>query len=394
MKIIIQKGIKDQERPVKEFTSKERQFMRAAIRLAQKGLGFTSPNPAVGAVIVKDGEIVGRGYHKRAGTAHAEVNAIKDAGERCRGAEIYVTLEPCNHTGRTPPCTRAILESGITRVVLGALDPNPSVKGGGAEYLASQGLRVDTGLLEKECMLLLAPFAKSVKKGLPWVRAKTACSIDGRIATRTGHSKWITNEKARGFGQKLRKISDAILVGRGTVQADDPSLTWRPGKRPLVPKRLLRVILDSRLESPADSKVFNVSEGAPTMVAVTRPDKKKAGFLEEIGVKIVKFPPDQTGRPDLEALLKYLGGMNIQSLLVEGGAGVLGSFYDQGLVDQAFFFFAPVVIGGEDARDAIGGLGPDRLHEAARLKDVTIRRLQDNWLVQGVVSDLEGLWRQ
>jgi len=378
---------------VKEFTAREKQFMRSAIRQAQKGLGFTSPNPAVGAVIVKNGEIVGRGYHKRAGTPHAEVNAIRNAGRACRGAEIFVTLEPCNHTGKTPPCTRAILEAGITRVVIGAMDPNPAVKGGGAKFLASRGIQVDTGLLESECMLLLAPFAKWVKKGIPWVRAKTACSLDGRIATRTGHSKWITNEKARGYGQQLRKISDCILVGRGTVEADDPSLTWRPKRKPPVSKRLLRIVLDSRLKSPVDSKVFYPGEDAPTLVAATRPDPEKKEIIVERGVEVVEFPEDSQARPDLSALLKHLGSMGIQSVLVEGGAGVLGSFYDQGLVDEAFFFLAPIVIGGTDARAAIGGLGADRLSRAARLKEASIRQLNDNWLVRGVVSKLEELWR-
>ncbi len=368
--------------------------MRAAIRQAEKGLGFTTPNPAVGAVIVKEGKLVGRGYHRKAGTPHAEVNAIQDAGENCRGADIYVTLEPCNHTGRTPPCTRAILDAGLRRVFIGALDPNPSVKGGGAEFLRSRGLQVKTGLLEQECRLILAPFAKSVKKGRPWVRAKTACSMDGRIATRTGHSKWITNEKARGYGQKLRKMSDAILVGRGTVEADDPGLTWRPGVKDAVPKSLLRVILDSTLRSPAGSQCFKPSDTAPVLVAVTRPDREKQKLLEERGVKVEKFPPDSHGRPDAGALLDYLGAMGIQSILVEGGAGVLGSFYDAHLVDESFFFYAPLIIGGSSAREAIGGLGAGMLGEAARLRDVQISRLGDNWLVRGTIFDLDSLWRR
>lgn len=376
------------------FTTREKQFMRSAIRLAERGLGYTSPNPAVGAVIVKGEEIVGRGFHRKAGTPHAEVNAIRDAGERCRGAEIFVTLEPCNHMGRTPPCTRAIVDAGIRRVVIGALDPNPSVIGGGAEFLRSMGIDVATGLLAGECRLILAPFAKSVRKGLPWVRAKTACSLDGRIATRTGHSQWITNEKARGYGQKLRKISDAIVVGRGTVEADNPSLTYRPKKRAAMPKRLLRVILDSSLKSPVDSTCFELSNESPTLVASVTAGKDERHILEGKGVEVVELPPDSAGRPDAAALLKYLGARGVQSLIVEGGAELLGSFYDMDLVDEAFFFFAPLVIGGTNAKAAIGGRGADVLSHSKRLKDVRISRLKDNWLVRGVISDLEGLWRK
>ncbi len=378
---------------MKKFTSREKQFMRSAIRLAEKGLGFTSPNPAVGAVVVKNGKIIGRGYHERAGKPHAEVNAIRDAGHQCRGAEIFVTLEPCNHTGKTPPCTRAILDAGIARVVIGTRDPNPSVKGGGAEFLASRGVQVETGCLERNCMLLLAPFAKSVRKGIPWVRAKTACSLDGRIATRTGHSKWITNEKARRYGQKLRRMSDAILVGRRTVVADDPNLTWRPKGRHRVSKKLLRVILDSRLESPLEAKVFTPDEEAPTLVAVSSPDRNRMQILMERGVRVVEFSKDLRGRPDPGELLRYLGDLGVQSLLVEGGAAVLGSFYDMGIVDEAYFFFAPLVIGGMEAKAAIAGTGPDRLQQAARLRDVSLHRLGDNWLARGTVSDLEELWR-
>jgi len=379
---------------VNQFTSTQKKFMRAAIGLAQKGMGFTSPNPAVGAVIVKNDKIVGRGFHEKAGAPHAEVNAIRDAGQSCSGADIYVTLEPCNHTGRTPPCTRAILEAGLKQVFIGARDPNPSVRGGGAEFLESQGIKVFTGLLEKECMLLLAPFAKAVKRQMPWVRAKTACSLDGRIATRTGHSKWITNEKARQYGQRLRRMSDAILVGKGTVLADNPSLTWRPAGRKNTSKKLLRVILDSRLETPVDFQVFKPDKSAPTLVACSNPDKEKINALMEKGVQTVTLPADEKGRPDILALLEYLGQRGIHSLLVEGGAEILGSFYDQGLVDEAFFFFAPIVIGGMEARPAIGGLGAKTLKETARLKDVTIHRMGSNWLARGVVSDLDSLWRK
>ncbi len=373
------------------FDKTDRKFMSMALGLARKGLGYTTPNPAVGAVIVKDGKVIGRGWHKRAGTAHAEVNAIRDAGSEAKGADIYVTLEPCNHTGRTPPCTRAVLEAGIKRVVIGAMDPNPKVKGGGAQFLRKKGLQVETGCLEGECMRLIAPFAKHMRTALPWVRLKAASSLDGRVASRTGHSKWITNEQARGFGQELRQWSDAILVGKNTALKDDPSLTFRKRGRPS--KKLLRVILDSRLSLPLELKVFEVSGEAPTLVVTTLDaPKEKSRALEERGVQVVKLPASPEGQVDVRELMKFLGASGIQSVLVEGGAHVHGSFWDKGLVDEAFFFFAPIVIGGKEAPSSVLGQGVEKVSQAPRLHEVKCRWFGDNVLLSGLVSNLERFW--
>ncbi len=379
-----------------DITQLDEKFMKMAIEEAKKGLGFTSPNPAVGAVIVKDNRVVGKGYHKRAGTPHAEVNAIKEAGGLTKDATIYVTLEPCNHTGRTPPCTKAILDAGIKRAVIGARDPNPKVAGGGAEFLADSGLDVTLGVLEKECKEIIAPFVKHINTGIPWIRSKVASSLDGRIATRTGHSKWITNEKARGYGQYLRRISDAILVGRETALKDNPRLTFR-AETGSQEKVLKRIILDSSLSLPPDLNVFNVASSSPTILITT---KKGAGSrdriraLEKMGVRVLVVDTDENGRVELKFALKGLGEMDIQSILVEGGATIHGSFWDKGLVDEAFFFFAPIVIGGKEAPSSILGKGVSEIGEAKRLREVEILFFDDNFLVHGYVNDINRFWSQ
>ncbi len=379
--------------------------MRRALSLARKGLGATRPNPAVGAVVVKDGCIVGEGWHKKAGTPHAEVHALNAAGSKAKGATIYVTLEPCNHTGRTPPCTHAILKSGISRVVVGTADPNPRVEGGGASFLRSKGLAVELGCLEYECRRVIAPFAKHLITGLPWVVSKVAMSLDGRTATRTGHSQWITNQKARAYGHRMRHVCDAILVGRGTVLADDPSLTCRlprgTGRNPL------RIILDSSLSIPLDSKVVRESAvsveewikdtdtvNAPTVLAGVRGrvavDRRRK--FEAAGACVLLLPENGSGRVDIKALLSELGRIGIQSLLVEGGATVNGSFWDQNLVDEALFFYAPIVIGGMDARPGIGGLGAETLNLATRIRHIKRQTMGDNLLIHGMAVDLDVLW--
>ena len=368
--------------------------MKMAVRLAYRGMGYTAPNPAVGAVIVKDGQVTGRGWHQRAGTPHAEVNAIADAGPESRGADIYVSLEPCNHQGRTPPCTRAILEAGIKRVVIGVLDPNPKVAGGGARFLKDKGLEVKTHCLKEECELLLAPFAKAVTRKMPWIRQKFAASLDGRTATRTGRSKWITNDRARGFGQRLREMSDAILVGRVTAEVDDPSLTFRKrGHNPPFKKRLWRVVLDSHLSLPLALKVFDVSEYSPTAVICTEsasPDKK--GALTDKGVQVLSVAPGPDGRVNLKEAMKALLPLGIHSLLVEGGAEVHGAFRDAGLVDEGFYFYAPMIIGGKKAHPAVAGTGADALTDAARLTRLRFRRFGDNFMVTGLFTDPAAFW--
>ncbi len=370
----------------------DRAFMTKALKLARQGLGLTRPNPAVGAVVVRDGKVIGRGWHRKAGTPHAEVHALNDAGKAARGASLYVTLEPCNHTGRTPPCTHAILDAGINRVIIGALDPNPSVKGGGMAFLQDQGLEVIEGCLRHECRMLIAPFAKHSRTGIPWIRTKVACSMDGRTATRTGHSQWITNSAARFRGHELRRISDAILVGRGTVDADNPSLTCRDGS--IECRDPVRIILDSSLSTDLESTVYVQSSPADTVVAAVKglaPDSRVSEFQDR-GVKVLLLPDGGHGTVDLHELVRQLGGMGIQSLLVEGGAAVHGSFRDAGLVDEVFFFYAPIILGGEEARPAVAGLGAGRLEEALGLCRFFFEELDGNWLISGNVTDLDEIW--
>jgi len=366
--------------------SEDEHFMRLALKEGYKGLGRTSPNPPVGAVVVKDGRVVGKGYHQRAGTPHAEVHALRAAGEAARGATIYVTLEPCNHYGRTPPCTRAILEAGISRVVIGCKDPNP-VAQGGADFLRAQGLSVVTGVLERECAELCRFFLKAVKTGVPWVIAKAAMSLDGRIATYTGDSKWITGEAARRYGHRLRNIVDAILVGRGTVEADDPALTCRirGGRDPA------RIVLDTMLSLSPERKIFNLDSPAPTIVACgpSAPKDKEETLLKK-GVRVWRLPEEQ-GCVSLAALLSRMQKEGLLSLLVEGGAGVHGSFFDKGLVDEVYLFYGPVIIGGEQAQPAIGGIGAERLSQALWLKDFSYRRLGESFLIHGVLTEVLSL---
>ncbi len=355
-------------------------FMKLALREGRKGLGRTSPNPPVGAVVVKEGRVVGKGYHRRAGTPHAEVHALREAGEDARGATLYVTLEPCNHHGRTPPCTEAILKAGITRVVIGCSDPNPKARGG-AEYLASKGLQVEKGVLLRECATLCRFFLKVAMRGLPWVLAKSAMSLDGRIATRTGDSKWITGEEARRYGHRLRAVCDAILVGKGTVLADDPALTCRlkGGRDPV------RFILDTNLSLPLTARVFRERGRTVVWCGEDAPSAKEKS-LSEIGVEVWRLPLKE-GKVDIRAGLLRSAQEGILSVLVEGGARVHGAFFDAALVDEVAFFYGPLVIGGEKAPAAVGGRGPERLSEALYLANFRLRRLGDSFLVEGFFTD-------
>ncbi len=365
------------------FTTEDKRFMRMALRLGEKGLGRTAPNPAVGAVVVRDGQVVGRGYHQKAGTPHAEVHALNEAGLMAKDATLYVTLEPCNHQGRTPPCTEAVLQAGIRRVVIGTLDPNPKVKGGGAAFLRGKGIDVDVGCLEHKARVLIAPFVKHTFTGMPWVRVKVASSLDGKIAAYTGESKWITGEKARAYGHHLRDISCAIMVGRGTVEHDDPSLTCRlkrPGARDP-----MRVILDSTLVLSPDYKVFTQDSSAKTLVFcdARRCDVKKKVVLEQLGVMVVEVEGDLHKGLSLREVLSRLGAMGVQSVLVEGGGTLHGALFDEGLVDEVFFFFAPKVIGGEKAHSSVGGKGVDSPQRANKIYNLEVKRLGPDVLLHG-----------
>lgn len=361
--------------------------MKMALRLAARGAGWVSPNPMVGAVVVQAGEVVGRGWHHRYGDAHAEVEALRDAGSLARNATLYVTLEPCNHHGRTPPCTEAVLAAGVKRVVTATLDPNRNVNGGGAAFLREKGLQVEVGLLAEEARRLNEAWFAWVETGLPFVTAKTACSLDGKIATRTGESQWLTGDKARSFGHRLRHACDAILVGIGTVLADDPQLTTRlsgrKGKDPI------RIILDSGLRLPLTARILGLDSPSPTWIATTAAaPRDKLLALESRGAELLVLP-EEKGRVALRPLLQELGRRRVQSLLVEGGAEVLGTFLDQRLVNKFYFFYAPKILGGKDAYPAVAGRGVARLGEAHQARNLTLRRLGSDLLVSGYLKTAE-----
>ncbi|MEW6593391.1 MAG: bifunctional diaminohydroxyphosphoribosylaminopyrimidine deaminase/5-amino-6-(5-phosphoribosylamino)uracil reductase RibD [Thermodesulfobacteriota bacterium] len=359
-------------------------YMRLALREAKKGIGRTSPNPAVGAVVVKNGVVLGKGFHRKAGTPHAEVHALNAAGAKAKGATIYVTLEPCNHTGRTPPCTAAILKSGIRRVVIGMADPNPRVAGGGAEYLKRQGLTVASGVLEAECRRINRPFVKHSTTGLPWVIMKAGMSLDGRIATATGHSNWITGEKARHHVHRLRDRVDAILIGSGTAFTDDPSLTTRlPGGRGRDP---LRVVLDSSLRLPATAKMLTQESPSRTMIFCgPQPAAKKVAALEAAGALVRPVALARDGGLDLKLVLRQMGSEGITSVLVEGGGTVHGALLRAGLVDEAKLFVAPIFI-GSDGLPVVAGQGVTVVGQAPRLSEVRSRRFGDDVLIEGVFA--------
>ena len=355
--------------------------MRLAIELARKAKGCTSPNPMVGAVIVKDGEIVGRGYHQKAGTPHAEVHAIEDAGEKAKGATIYVSLEPCSHYGRTPPCTQAIINAGLSGVVTAMTDPNPRVNGNGKAILESHGIEVKTGVLEEEARKLNEFFIKYITTGLPFVILKTAMTLDGKIATHSGKSKWITSEESRKRVHQIRNEVDAVMVGIGTVIKDDPSLTTRlsDGNG----RDALRIILDSHARIPLDAKVLNQESNAKTIVAVTpsAPEDKIDQIRQKAEVIII---PERDGRVDIFELMKKLGQMEITSVMIEGGAEVNASALKAGIVDKAMFFVAPKIFGGKDTSSPIGGDGVEDPSEAIKLKDISVERIGEDMLITGI----------
>jgi diaminohydroxyphosphoribosylaminopyrimidine deaminase/5-amino-6-(5-phosphoribosylamino)uracil reductase len=364
----------------------DRKYMEFALELAASARGRTSPNPMVGAVVVKEGKIVGSGYHLKAGTPHAEIHALNEAGDDARGADLYVTLEPCCHHGRTGPCTTAIINAGIARVVTAMADPNPLVAGEGIRQLMASGIEVTLGLMEKEAYELNEVFVKYITTRRPFVIAKAALSIDGKIATRSGKSQWITGEKARAYGHRLRNWYDAIIVGIGTVLADDPSLTAR---LPVGGRDPVRIILDSRAGIPLKARVLTQHSEAPTLIASTcgaPPEKVAALRLAGIEVLIVNEGP----RVDLGELMKILGGRGITSVLIEGGAGVHGSAFSAQIVDKVAWFIAPKIIGGRDAPGPVGGIGVENPSEAAELDRIKVSRLEPDILVEGYLKYARG----
>jgi diaminohydroxyphosphoribosylaminopyrimidine deaminase/5-amino-6-(5-phosphoribosylamino)uracil reductase len=359
----------------------DRRFMQMAVELAARGQGRTSPNPCVGAVIVRDGAVVGQGYHERAGTPHAEIHAIADAGEACAGATIYVTLEPCNHTGRTPPCSRAVLAAGLHKVVIGMADPNP-VAQGGADFLRSQGLEVVSGILEEQCRRLNYPFIKHSVTGLPWIVMKAGMSLDGKISRRQGAGGAITGPESKKKVHVLRDRYDAILIGIGTALIDDPSLTTRLPERGRDP---LRIVLDSDLRLRADAKMLVQQSSAPTWVFCNNQARQqRQQRLEAAGAVVHRMKADPQGRLDLFQVMQEIGKAGISSILVEGGAGVHGSFVRAGLVDQVYLFIAPYFIGDQGTPLLKGfSLGEDA---SAHLADRTTELVGQDILLQGLLK--------
>ena len=357
-------------------------YMRRALELAALGRGLVSPNPMVGAVVIRDGDVVGEGWHEGPGTPHAEVHALAAAGDLARGGTLYCTLEPCDHVGRTPPCTSAIVDAGVARAVVAAGDPNPVVDGRGFARLGAAGVQVETGVLEAASRRLNAAFERHVVTGLPFVTLKTAASLDGRTAARDGTSKWITGEDARNDAHVLRGAADAIVAGAGTVNDDDPSLTVRdPSYRGQPP---LRVVVDASGRVPADSRVFDGS--APTLIATTeRVDGERADAWASSGAEVVSFDQDETGGVSLPELMAHLGKRDVQGVLLEGGATLAWSFVRERLVDRVVLYLAPKLIGGSDAPGVLMGEGFAPIDEAAALRIVSVDRIGDDVRVEADV---------
>ncbi|HUI45979.1 MAG TPA: bifunctional diaminohydroxyphosphoribosylaminopyrimidine deaminase/5-amino-6-(5-phosphoribosylamino)uracil reductase RibD [Nitrospirota bacterium] len=369
---------------VKQDNIKERdkRYMRLALRLAEKARGRTSPNPMVGAVVVKNGKILATGYHKKAGEHHAEAIALRKAGRTAKGATLYVTLEPCSHTNkRTPPCTPLVVSSGIKRVVVAAIDPNPQVSGNGIRALRKAGVEVVAGVLEAEAKKLNEAFIKHITSGMPFVTLKIAQTLDGKIATAAGESQWITGEEARKEAHRLRDFHDAILVGVNTVLNDDPSLTTRiaRGRDPI------RIIVDSKLRTPPSAKVITQKSRAKTYIAtIPSASKGKLIRLLDAGSEIV-LAREKNGKVDLKQLLKMLGTYGIMSVLIEGGAEVNASALKAGLVDKVVMFIAPVLMTGADSLCSIGGRSPVKLKQSIKLNHVSLRMIGQDLMLEGYI---------
>lgn len=366
----------DAMRPIEDYMSQ-------ALELGRRAEGRTRPNPPVGSVVVRNGAIVGKGYHPQAGQPHAEIFALREAGEMARGADLFVTLEPCSHQGRTGPCVEAVIAAGIGRVFIGVPDPNPLVAGRGIAALRAAGIPVRTGILKSECRRLIAPFAKHVTTGLPFVILKSAMTLDGKTATSSGDSRWISGPDSRVHVHRLRDRLDAVMVGIGTVLDDDPRLTTRlpdGGRDPL------RIVVDSKLRIPEDAAILTVPSEAATIVVTTcaAPEDKVARLLE-MGVEVLQVA-EHDGRVDPADLMARLGERGIQSVLLEGGSELNASLLQAGVIDRIMIFIAPVVIGGNDGKGLFAGRGAARIADALRLNDIRVSRFGDDILIEGEVG--------
>jgi len=361
-------------------------YMEQALSLAKLALGQVSPNPAVGAIVVKSGVVIGQGYTQPPGSWHAEVLALKQAGEQARGGVMYVTLEPCCHHGRTPPCSQAIIAAGITEVHLAMLDPNPLVSGRGKDELEKGGIRTYVGEHEAEAKEINEAYTKFITTGVPFVTAKFAVSLDGKIATKSGDSKWISGNEARKYVHYLRYTADAVMAGVNTVLVDDPHLTARccGGRGGTARKQPLRVIVDGRGRTPLTARLFN--KPGKALLALGRlvtPEEKRA--FAQVGAELLELPSEE-GLVDLKGLLKALGEREITSVLVEGGGILLGSLFDRGLVDKVVAFIAPIIIGGKEAKTAVVGNGVSKVVDSLKLERIKVERFGEDLMVSGYVK--------
>lgn len=365
-----------------DFLSYDEKYMRLAMQLAGNAIGRTSPNPLVGAVIVKDNRVVGCGWHRKAGTPHAEVHALNQAGELAQGADVYVTLEPCAHYGKTPPCAKALVEAKVKNVYGGLLDVNPKVAGKGFKILEDAGIHVEYGFLQDELRKQNEVFFKWIEHKKTFVVLKAAMTLDGKIATATGQSKWITNETSRAYGYKLRDIYDGIMVGINTVIEDNPMLTARVdgGKNPI------RIVVDSSLRIDINANVVQDKSAKTIVATIDKADKDKILKLQAQDVDVIVVDKDENDKVDIEKLLDILGQQNICSILVEGGATLSGSFVARKLVDKVYFFIAPKIVGGKEAKTPVAGTGILNLQEALALKDIQIEKLEEDILIIGRVD--------
>ncbi|MFH0731324.1 MAG: bifunctional diaminohydroxyphosphoribosylaminopyrimidine deaminase/5-amino-6-(5-phosphoribosylamino)uracil reductase RibD [Candidatus Omnitrophota bacterium] len=380
-------------------------YMQKALQLAKRGKGRTFPNPLVGCVIVKNNKIVGEGFHKRFGAAHAEVNALKAAGEKAKGASLYVNLEPCAHFGKTPPCADAIIKSQVKEVIIGMKDPNPINNGKGIKKLRSAGIKVKADICREEAEELNAPFIKLIKTGSPFVTLKMAQSLDGKIATATGDSKWISSEESRKFVHGLRQRADAVMVGVGTVVADDPLLNVRSpfgfaqgrqghrspldfarGRQVISKRQPVKVIVDSMLRTPLSSRIFTADSPAKTIIATTNlaPKAKVKNLLK----KNVEILPVKAvgGKVDLKALMKLLINRHILNILIEGGGELAASALKEGIVDKILFFTAPKIIGGRNAKTSVEGEGASRIRKALNVKNITVKKIGCDFIIEGYMQ--------
>jgi diaminohydroxyphosphoribosylaminopyrimidine deaminase/5-amino-6-(5-phosphoribosylamino)uracil reductase len=356
-------------------------FMNIAMRLALKARGVTSPNPMVGAVVVKNGRISGTGYHEKAGMSHAEIIALDEAGKNTRGANLYVTLEPCVHFGRTPPCVDRIIKSRVKEVIVGMVDPNPLNNGKGIQILRQNKIKVKVGFLEDRLKKLNEVFIKYISKRMPFVTVKVAQSLDGKIATKTGDSKWITSDKSRGFAHRLRQDYNAIMVGVNTILRDNPKLdTWFSRKQPI------KIVVDSQLSTPADSNIFSAASKVIIVTLPSRPGQETENrkiLAQKAKILEVK---EKAGQINLKGMMKKLAQLEITNILVEGGGTLIGSLFDDGLVDKILFFISTKIIGGKEAISSVMGKGVTRMDKAIKLKDINLRRFGEDFLVEGYIK--------